>query len=90
MCLTGDHIFYNKESNTYKIIDYGFFNDVKRTDDKEKLVELIIGWMPVLLNYGKDYRSHDVEEVRGELIIGPGTSIENKPLYNLNLDDRDS
>jgi hypothetical protein len=36
---TGDHIFYNKKTNTYKIIDYGAFMEVKKTDDKEKLVE---------------------------------------------------
>ena len=36
---TGDHIFYNTDLKSYKIIDYGAFMEVKKTDDKDKLIE---------------------------------------------------
>lgn len=49
---------------------------------KEKDLELIIGWIPFLINHEQ---SRDKEEVMlmGSLIVGPGMSIDNKELYEV-------
>jgi hypothetical protein len=46
---TGVHIFYNKKTNKFKIIDYGFFTDVKKTDNKDKLVETM--WQSIISKF---------------------------------------
>lgn len=39
---TGEHIFYNKNVNKFKIIDYGGFKTVKNNQDKDILVKQML------------------------------------------------
>ena len=52
-------------------------------------MELIIGWMPYLVNFNETPDHMDDEEyVKGGLILGPGYSIDNNRLFNLNLPNK--
>ena len=39
---TGDHIFFNRELNQFKFIDYGFFREIKETDDEESIIKKML------------------------------------------------
>ena len=53
---------------------------------REKDLELIIGWIPFLINH-EESREREEVMLMGFLIVGPGVSIDNKPLYEVEKSD---
>jgi hypothetical protein len=39
---TGDHLFFNRELNQFKFIDYGLYSEIKETDDSEEIIEKML------------------------------------------------